>query len=101
MDVVPATRSLADLQAAALQDGMMNRLFLDPLYGRGYPSDVVEHVASQQGVAFDFVQPGDLAAIAAPTDFLGVNMYTRLVVSASVGAVGMPPMVATDDKERD
>ncbi len=100
MEVVPATGSQADLQAARLQDGVWNRLFLDPLYGRGYPSDVVEHVVTQQGAAFDFVQPGDLAAIAASTDFLGVNMYTHLVVSASAMTGDMPPIAPVDDKER-
>jgi beta-glucosidase len=30
-----------------------------------------------------FVQSGDMAAIAVPTDFLGVNYYTRAVISAA------------------
>ncbi len=30
----------------------------------------------------DFVQAGDMAAIAVPTDFLGVNYYTRKVMKA-------------------
>ena len=100
IDVLPATRSLADLRAASLQDAMMNRLYLDPLYGRGYPSDFVSHIGSQHGVAFDFVQPGDLEAIATPTDFLGVNMYTRFVISASAGADIEPFSAVDDGKDR-
>ena len=98
MEIVPASQSLADLQAAAMQDGIMNRLFLDPLYGRNYPADVVAHFAEQQGGTFDFVQPGDLDAIATPTDFLGVNMYSRIVVSAT-DAPDTMPMVTNADVE--
>ena len=98
MEIVPASQSLADLQAAAMQDGIMNRLFLDPLYGRNYPADVVAHFAAQQGGTFDFVQPDDLDAIATPTDFLGVNMYSRIVVSAT-DAPDTMPMVTDADVE--
>ena len=55
---------------------MLNRWFLDPLSGRGYPQDVVEAL----GQEMPYVQPGDLAAIAAPLDFLGVNYYMRNIV---------------------
>lgn len=100
MEVVSTTQSEADLRAAALQDGLTNRLFLDPLYGRGYPSDVVEYVSSQNGVAFDFVEPGDMNAIAAPTDFLGINMYTRIVIDTKNGARDPFQSVIDDGKER-
>ncbi|HEY6790544.1 MAG TPA: family 1 glycosylhydrolase, partial [Trebonia sp.] len=36
----PATQSEADVQAAERADGHINRWWLDPLYGRGYPSDM-------------------------------------------------------------
>ena len=98
VDVTPATQSQADLQAAVLQDGLMNRLFLDPLYGRNYPADVVAYV-EQQGATFKSVQPGDLEAVAAPTDFLGFNMYSRTVVSAADAPDGKP-MVTDKDVER-
>ncbi|WP_295968593.1 MULTISPECIES: GH1 family beta-glucosidase [Pseudomonadota] len=64
---------------AAMQrhDGLRYRWFLDPLYGRGYPQatwDLVGHSAPH-------VEAGDLEAIAAPTDFLGVNYYFPEVVA--------------------
>jgi beta-glucosidase/6-phospho-beta-glucosidase/beta-galactosidase len=52
-------------------DGLRYRWFLDPLYGRGYPAPTLALV----GDARRTVLPGDLEAIAAPTDFLGVNYY--------------------------
>jgi beta-glucosidase len=76
----PASPSAADRAAAWQQDGIKNRWFLDPLSGRGYPADIVQHY----GNPMDFVQAGDLEAIAAPLDFLGVNYYARGVVRNSV-----------------
>ena len=70
---VPASSSQADHVAASLEDGKLNRWFLDPLIGRGYPEDVVE----AYGVPMDFISSGDMAAIEAHLDFLGVNFYFR------------------------
>lgn len=82
--VEPATRDHADVDTARRLDGHINRWFLDPLYGRHYPADMVNYYAGQgylpTGMAF--VHPGDLEAIAAPTDFLGFNYYTRAWVKA-------------------
>jgi beta-glucosidase len=76
----PASPSAADRAAAWQQDGVINRWFLDPLSARGYPADIVQHYGSPM----DFVQAGDLEAIAAPLGFLGVNYYTRGIVRSSV-----------------
>ena len=51
------------------------RLFHDPVYGRGYPESVVRYYESR-GATLP-VEDGDLDTIAEPTDFLGVNLYTR------------------------
>jgi beta-glucosidase len=78
----PVDRSAGALAAARIYDGFYNRWFLDPLYGRGYPADMVDHYSRlghlPQGMAF--VQANDLRDIAVPTDFLGLNYYTRKVV---------------------
>lgn len=60
-----------DLAAMARHDGLRYRWFLDPLHGRGYPQATWDLV----GAAAPSVAPGDLEAIAAPTDFLGLNYY--------------------------
>ncbi len=72
----PASPSEADALAARLADAAFNRWFLDPLSGRGYPQEAVEAGRHEMS----FVQPGDLAAIAAPADFLGVNYYMRNII---------------------
>lgn len=66
-----ASDSENDVAAAQRYDGLRNRWFLDPLYGRGYPADVW----ALCGTDGPQVEAGDLEAIAAPTDFLGVNYY--------------------------
>jgi beta-glucosidase len=70
-----ASSSEADERARRRRDGIINRWYLDPLAGRGYPQDIVEYY----GVSQAHIQPGDMAAIAAPLDYLGINYYTRMI----------------------
>jgi beta-glucosidase len=61
----------ADREAGARYDALHNRMFTDPLFGRGYPD------------GFDLpVRDGDLEVIAAPIDALAVNYYAPTGVSA-------------------
>ncbi|BDP43374.1 beta-glucosidase (plasmid) [Deinococcus aetherius] len=75
----PASDRGEDVAAARLADGTFNRWFLDPLLRAEYPEDIWE----AYGADVPEVQPGDLARIAQPTDFLGVNYYSRSVNGAS------------------
>src|SRR5262249_34926466 len=75
---VPATSAPADLDAAARQDLLVNRLFTDPLLAGVYPADAEQVWGDLSD--FAFVREGDLAAIAAPLDFLGINYYYRIHV---------------------
>jgi beta-glucosidase len=93
-DVVPASDRDEDVAAAARVDGAANRLFLDPLFGGGYPADMLERYAPTGG--FEVVRDGDLATIQAPMDHLGVNHYHRHRVAADpgdphLGARQLPP----------
>ena len=74
----PATDSAEDRAAARLEDGRSVRWYVDPLLRGEYPADVWQHL----GEDVPAVEPGDMAAIATPMDFLGINYYTRGVVSA-------------------
>ncbi|MCF8206506.1 MAG: beta-glucosidase [Methylotenera sp.] len=69
--ITAASDSAADQAAVQRHDGLRNRWFLDPLFGRGYPQDTLALL----GEAAPAVLPGDLDAIATATDFLGVNYY--------------------------
>ncbi|GAA0690728.1 GH1 family beta-glucosidase [Kitasatospora atroaurantiaca] len=72
----PATDSEADRAAARRADGHTNRWWLDPIHGRGYPEDMTQ----LYGVDLP-VRGGDLATIATPLDWLGLNYYFRFVVA--------------------
>ena len=76
--VHPATDAPADIEKATLEDGLLLRWYLDPLFTASYPTDVLEHL----GCDAPAVAAGDLQAISTPMDFLGVNYYSRSVVSA-------------------
>ncbi len=65
-----------DRDAAALEEGLMNRWFLDPLLGRGYPADLLELTRWKASVITD----GDLDTIAQPLDAVGLNYYRTEVV---------------------
>lgn len=70
---MPASPSVADRVEATWVDGYINRFFLDPLVGRGYPQDMVNGFGDEMS----FVQPADMDVIPVPVDFIGVNYYTR------------------------
>lgn len=69
--------------AARHMDGIMNRMWLDPLAGRGIPSDIIER--TEHITAWSFVNQSHLASVAAPIDWLGINYYTPTRIS-SVGS---------------
>jgi beta-glucosidase len=77
---IPASDDELDRRAARRADGTLNRLYLDPLFKGEYPADMVE-LAAENGADFDVVEPGDLAAISQPIDFLGVNYYMTSVIA--------------------
>ncbi len=80
----PATDSDDDRAAAWASDGYVNRWFLDPIFAGSYPDDLRELYEQLVG-PLDFVRDGDLRVAATPSDFLGVNYYSRRVVSAVPG----------------
>ncbi|MCY0919172.1 GH1 family beta-glucosidase [Streptomyces sp. H27-G5] len=75
--VEAATDSDADRAAAVRMDGHVNRWWLDPVHGRGFPADMCE----VYGVDLP-ERPGDLDAIAAPLDWIGLNYYFPQTVVA-------------------
>ncbi|MCW6009306.1 beta-glucosidase [Micromonospora sp. CPCC 205371] len=78
----------ADLAAAATYHALHNRMFTDPLLGRGYP---------EIGLDEEVVKDGDLEIIASPIDFLGVNYYNPTGVQAPLPGAPLPfDLVALD-----
>jgi beta-glucosidase len=76
-DMLPATDAPADRQAAMLEDGIFNRWYVDALVDGRYPDDVLAGVGPHLPDGWQ----DDMATIAAPIDWLGVNYYTRMNVT--------------------
>ena len=72
----PASDSAADRAATERSAAYMNRQYLDPAYGLGCPAELGEIF----GPAWQEWSEADLALAAEPTDWLGVNYYTRGVM---------------------
>lgn len=71
--------------AAHHMDGIMNRIWLDPLAGRGIPSDLIE--STTHLTDWSFVDAEDLKKVAAPIDWLGINYYTPTRIASTPDAM--------------
>jgi beta-glucosidase len=83
-----------DEAAARRFDGVHNRWFLEPVLRRRYPEEVRADLERRFG-AFPALREEDLAAIAEPIDFLGVNYYAparvRHDAAAPLELARLPP----------
>jgi beta-glucosidase len=77
--VEPVSFHDADVLAASRIDALLNRIFIEPLVGKGYP---VEHLKVLQRVE-RYVKDGDEAKLAFDMDFIGIQNYTREIVAHS------------------
>ncbi|WP_373058549.1 glycoside hydrolase family 1 protein [Gemmatimonas sp.] len=82
----PAVDTPADREAAVYADALFNRLFLDPLFHGTHPAEFLESVP--ENVLGQ--EPGDERRMRVPLDFIGVNCYYRLVVSAGGERPNLP-----------
>lgn len=69
----PATNAPEDVAAAGRADAIFNRWFIEAMTGQGYPQEVLEGIGAHMPKGWQ----DDLATIAQPLDWLGVNYYTR------------------------
>ena len=72
-----ATNKQEDIDAAKRWDMAFNRWFMDPLYGKGYPQEMV----SWYGKNMPEIKNGDLEQISVHTDFLAINYYTHRLIA--------------------
>jgi beta-glucosidase len=81
----PASDSEADRAAAERMHSLEYRWFADPIFKGEYPADTL----ALFGKAAPDIQPGDMKIISAPLDFLGINYYTRNIVSDDPNATDL------------
>lgn len=86
--VEPSDQSEKNIKAAARMDAIMNRLFLEPCLGLGYPVDTLPILKRLEAL----YEPGDENNMAFDFDFFGVQYYYRTVAKKSI----MPGMRAKE-----
>ena len=77
-----ATDRPEDVQAARMAELERNDCFLNPLFGRALPDELLQQLGDQQ-VA---LQEGDTALCGQPLDFMGLNYYTRSIAKTPTSA---------------
>ena len=88
----PASDREDDVVAARLFEGVWQGLFLEALYHKTYPDELMT-ILQMLGGSPDVILPGDMETIATPTDFLGLNYYTRMIIRAGAGSMPLPEVV--------
>lgn len=78
--IEPYSQKGRDVKAAKRADALINRLFIEPLLGLGYPDN---DVPALKGIA-KYTQPGDEQCMTFDFDFIGIQNYTREVVRFSL-----------------
>ena len=77
--IEPFRNNEKDILAAGKIDALLNRLFIEPVLGLGYPSDELKPLKNID----KYFQPSDEKLLAFDFDFIGVQNYTREVVKRS------------------
>ena len=83
----PARAHPDDERAARLGGQHMNEQFLGPVFGHGYPDELMAHYGDVRDA--DLVHEGDLETIAQPLGFLDINYYRPQTVTADPETPGV------------
>ncbi len=94
--IEPMTSSIADITAATKIDALLNRLFVEPLVGLGYPVKDVKLLERLD----PYIKDGDEAKLPFKMDFIGIQNYTREIVSHStITPIIQAKIIAADKRE--
>ena len=77
--IEPYSHKQKDIDAANRADAFINRMFIEPVIGLGYP---VTDVPVLRKIA-RYIQPGDMDNLKFDFDFIGIQNYTREIVKYS------------------
>ncbi|MBE8726894.1 GH1 family beta-glucosidase [Flavobacterium hungaricum] len=78
--IEPATESSKDIEAAKRVDTLLNRTFIEPILGLGYPQKDLPVLKKLN----NYIREDDLDNLAFDFDFIGLQCYTREVVKYSL-----------------
>ncbi|MFP9098066.1 GH1 family beta-glucosidase [Flavobacterium sp. RHBU_24] len=77
--ITPASDKERHVAAAKRVDTLLNRAFIEPVLGMGYPEADLPVLKRMQR----YMKPGDIERMSFDFDFTGIQCYTREVVRAS------------------
>jgi len=77
--IKPFSQNPKDIRAAKRADAVMNRLFIEPLLGLGYPSDAFSYLKNIK----KYMHPGDHDKMKFDFDFIGLQNYFSVTVRHS------------------
>ncbi|HPS12314.1 MAG TPA: GH1 family beta-glucosidase [Prolixibacteraceae bacterium] len=78
--IEPVDQHPKNVEAASRMDAIINRLFLEPALGLGYPEDSVPALKKLR----KYFEPGDEEQMAFDFDFVGLQYYFRTVIEKSI-----------------
>lgn len=84
-DIDPLKEKKKHQKAAARVDALLNRFYIEPVLGMGYP---IETLKGFKGIKKHF-EPGDEEKLKFDFDFIGIQNYTREIVKYSI----FPPIM--------
>lgn len=77
--IEPSNLSKSNVAAAKRVDALLNRTFIEPILGLGYPQRDLPVLQKLE----KYIKPGDERAMAFDFDFIGLQNYTREIVKSS------------------
>lgn len=77
--IEPYSLRKRDIEAAKRVDTLLNRTFIEPILGLGYPQADLPVLKKLN----NYIKPGDESKMAFDFDFIGLQNYTREIISSS------------------
>ncbi len=78
--IEPASDKPRDVMAAKRVDTLLNRVYIEPTLGLGYPVVDLPILKKMD----KYIQPGDMESAKFDFDFIGIQLYTREIVKYSL-----------------
>ncbi|MDE3182596.1 MAG: beta-glucosidase [Bacteroidota bacterium] len=94
--IEPLHSTEKDHQAAAKADALLNRMFVEPLIGLGYPVNDLKILQRME----TYIKSGDEQKLSFDMDFIGIQNYTREIVTHSYFMPFLKAKIIKADKRK-
>lgn len=94
--ITPNSLSSKDIVAAKRVDALLNRLFIEPSLGLGYPINVLPFLKKVKRYTLE----GDSELMKVTFDFIGIQNYTREVVAHTIFTPHLNAKIIPADKRK-